>query len=125
MCIIYFFTRFRVCFRERVVKSEEVCSERRYIVRDILRGLSLLRESASLGDAESVFALGFYLPNGEVYPGTLDAIRAIANASKMSPNGDAKCDKSSLALAPLRRQSPSCALRPVGHAALTQIQIGD
>jgi TPR repeat protein len=61
---------------ERLVKSEQLYRQaqellygERHVVRDYWRGLSLLRESASLGHADSVFALGLYLDNQHVYPG--------------------------------------------------------
>jgi TPR repeat protein len=64
---------------ERLVKSEQLYRQgqellygERHVVRDYWRGLSLLRESASLGHADSVFALGLYLEDGEVYPESLE-----------------------------------------------------
>jgi TPR repeat protein len=55
-------------------------------VRDISRGLSLLRESASLGHADSVFARGFYLPEGGVYPGKREESAAYYRRSTLAGN---------------------------------------
>jgi TPR repeat protein len=61
---------------ERLVKidqlyrqGQELINGERHVVKDVRRGLSLLRESASFGHADSIFALAFYSPDGEVYPG--------------------------------------------------------
>jgi TPR repeat protein len=78
---------------DRLVKAEQLYREgqeliwgERHVVKDISRGMYLLRESASLGHPDSVFALGFYLRDGEVYPGNPEASARYYRASALEGN---------------------------------------